>query len=334
LNEALVSLHSMKDKKTSKKTVRIFKWIGNVLLVQLILINISAAFHAYRFTHYYNDDKVRDQQPSQGKPLLRTWRLMTGKKLARSLIQYYPTIPYDTVLLTIANGKKLEAWYMKADSAKGTVILFHGLGSNKGNVLGEALEFNSFGYNTMLVDLRAHGNSEGIVSGMGYLESEEVKLAFDHVSGKGEKNIILWGMSLGAVIVSKAIWQYDLNPQKIILEMPFDRLQDHIRARARISGFPGEPFGFFVTLWTGLEQGYWGYGHRTSRYVKNINCPVLLQWGNSDEYVMQEETEKIFACIKSTKKKLEIYNGAGHGPLVSANQTKWDKAVTDFLNDN
>jgi alpha-beta hydrolase superfamily lysophospholipase len=324
----------MKDKRVSKKTVRILKWIGNVLLAQLILINISAAFHAYKFTHYYNDDKVRNQQPSQGKPLLRTWRLMTGKKLARSLMQYYPIAPYDTVLLTMANGKKLEAWNLKADSAKGTVILFHGLGSNKGNVLGEALEFNSFGYNTMLVDMRAHGNSEGVVNSIGYNESEEVKLAYDHVSRKGEKNIVLWGVSLGAVIITKAIWQYDLRPQKIILEMPFDRLQDHIRARARISGFPGEPFGFFVTFWTGLEQGYWGYGHRTSRYVKNINCPVLLQWGNSDEYVMKKETERIFASINFPKKKLEIYDGVGHVPLISGNQVKWDAAVTGFLNDN
>jgi alpha-beta hydrolase superfamily lysophospholipase len=324
----------MKDKKTNRKIIRILKWIGNVLLVQLILINISSAFHAYRFTHYYDDDIIRNQQPSEGKPFLRTWRMMTGKKLAKSLIQYYPTIPYDTVLLTMANGKKLEAWYMKADSAKGTVILFHGLGANKGNVLGEALEFNSFGYNTMLVDMRAHGNSEGIVNSLGYRESEEVKLAFDHISKKGEKNIVLWGMSLGAVIITKAIWEYDLKPQKIILEMPFDRLQDHISARARISGFPGEPFGFFVTFWTGIEQGYWGYRHKTSRYVKNINCPVLLQWGNSDEYVLKEETERIFASINSSKKKLEIYPGAGHTPLVGVNASKWDQTVTAFLNDN
>jgi alpha-beta hydrolase superfamily lysophospholipase len=324
----------MKDKKVSKKTVRILKWIGSVLLVQLILINISAAFHAYSLTHYYDNDKIRNQQSSQGKPFLRTWRMMTGKKLARSLIQYYPTIPYDTILFTTANGQKLEAWYMKADSAKGTVILFHGLGSNKGNVLGEAFEFNSFGYNTMLVDMRAHGNSEGIVNSLGYKESEEVKLAYDHVSKKGEKNIVLWGMSLGAVIISKAIWQYDLKPQKIILEMPFDRIQDHIRARARISGFPGEPFGFFVTFWTGLEQGYWGYGHKTSRYAKNINCPVLLQWGNSDEYVLKDETKRIFASINSPKKKLEIYEGAGHGPLISGNHSKWDETVTEFLNEN
>jgi alpha-beta hydrolase superfamily lysophospholipase len=323
----------MKNKQTSNRTVRIFKWIGRVLLVQLILINISAAFHAYRFTHYYDDVKIRNQKSSDGKPFLRTWRMMTGKKLAKSLIQYLPTIPYDTVQLTTKNGTKLEAWYMKADSAKGTVILFHGLNSNKGNVLGEAFEFNSLGYNTMLVDMRAHGNSEGINNSLGNKESEEVKLAYDHISKKGEKNIVLWGMSLGAVMISKAIWQYDIQPQKIILEMPFNKLEDHISARARISGFPGEPFGFFVTFWTGLEQGYWGYGHKTSRYAKKINCPVLLQWGNNDEYVKKSEIEKIFAGIRSTKKKLEIYEGVGHSPLVAANESKWIKTVNDFLND-
>jgi alpha-beta hydrolase superfamily lysophospholipase len=321
----------MKNKKTNTVIVRILKWVGRVLIAQLILINISAAFHAYRITHYYNDDKVRNQRSSQGKFFLRTWRLMTGRKLAKSLIQYSPGIPYDTVQLTTKNGLKLEAWYMIADSAKGTVILFHGLNSNKGNVLGEAFEFLSLGYNAMLVDIRAHGNSDGIVNTIGYKESEEVKLAYDHILKKGEKNIVLWGMSLGAVIISKAIWQYDLKPQKVILEMPFNRLQDHIRARARISGFPGEPFGFFVTFWTGLEQGYWGYGHTATKYVRKIACPVLLQWGNADEYVLKKEIDKIFKAIGSAEKKLEVYDGAGHAPLLAANESKWQKTVNDFL---
>ena len=239
---------SLKNKKTNTTIVRILKWVVRVLIAQLILINISAAFHAYHFTHYYNDDKVRNQKSSQGRPFLRTWRLMTGRRLPRSLIEYYPVVPYDTVQLITRNGVKLEAWYIKTDSAKGTVILFHGLGSNKGNILNEAFAFNELGYNTMLVDIRAHGNSESSVNTIGYKESEEVKLAYDYISKRGEKNIILWGMSLGAVIISKAIWQYDLQPQKIILEMPFKRLQDHIRARARISGFPSEPLGFIVTF--------------------------------------------------------------------------------------
>jgi uncharacterized protein len=321
----------MKNKNTNTRFVTIIKWIGRVLIVQLILINISAAFHGYRFTHYYDDDKVRNQRTSQGKLFLRTWRLMTGRKLAKSLIRYYPGIPYDTVQLTTGKGLKLEAWYMKPDSAKGTVILFHGLNSNKGNILGEAFEFLSLGYNTMLVDIRAHGNSDGNVNTMGYKESEEVKLAYDYVSKRGEKNIVLWGMSLGAVIITKAIWQYDLQPQKIILEMPFNRLQDHISARARVSGFPGEPFGFFVTCWAGLEQGYWGFGHKTVKYARKIGCPVLLQWGNADEYVLRNETDKIFKAIGSAEKQLIVYEGAGHVPLLAANEQKWQTSVSDFL---
>lgn len=322
----------MKSKTSAQKSYFILRWIGRVIIAQLILINISAAFHAYRFTHYYDDDKIRNLPSSAGKPILRTWRMMTGKRLPKSQVQYYPVVPYDSVQLTTTSGLKLESWYMKADSAKGTVILFHGLNSNKGNVLSEAFAFYSFGYNTLLVDMRAHGNSEGGVNSLGYKESEEVKLAYDFVKNKGEKNIILWGMSLGAVIISKAVWQYDLTPQKIILELPFDRLQDHIRARARISGFPGEPFGFFVTFWTGAEQGYWGYAHKTSRYVKKISCPVLLQWGNADEYVMKKEIDRIFSSIRSADKKLEVYEGAGHGPLLPGHEMQWKKAVTGFLN--
>src|SRR6185436_1629125 len=119
--------HLLKNKKANTAIIRILKWIARVLVAQLILINISAAFHAYRLTHYYNDDKVRNQTSSKGKPFLRTWRMMTGKKLAKSLIQYYPVTLYDTLQFTTSNGSKLEAWYIKADAPKGTVILFHGL---------------------------------------------------------------------------------------------------------------------------------------------------------------------------------------------------------------
>lgn len=324
----------MKNKSTGNRFLLVGKWVLKVLLAQVVLINISAAIHAYRFTHYYDHDKVRNIKSSVDKPLLRTWRLMTGRKLPKSLITNYPVFPYDTVLLTTKNGIKIEAWYIKTDSAKGTVILFHGLNSNKGKILNEAFQFLSWGYNTMLVDIRAHGNSEGIINSIGYRESEEVKLAYSYINQQGGKNIILWGMSLGAVIITKAIAEYDLQPQKIILDMPFDRLQDHIKARARVLGFPDEPFGFFVSFWSGVEQGYWSFTHRTSRYAKKINCPVLLQWGDHDAYVMRKETENIYASINSEQKELVVYPQAGHIPLLSADAERWKTTVNDFLTRN
>jgi hypothetical protein len=319
------------QQRTSNKLKRTSTWVFRVILFQLILINISAAFHAHRLTHYYDGEKVRNQPSSSGTIFLRTWRLMTGRKMARPQIAWYPPMPYDTVQLSTASGVKIEGWYIKADSSKGTVILFHGLSSNKGNILSEAAEFLSLGYHTLLIDMRAHGNSGGSVSSLGIKESEEVKLGFEYIKNKGEKNIILWGMSLGAAIIAKAIHDYPIQPSKVILEAPFANLQSHIRARARVAGFPDEPFGFFVTFWTGAEQGYWGFSHRVTNYVKKINCPVLLQWGAKDTYVLRRETDSIFLKIASEKKQLVIYNEAGHEHLIGRDGEKWQTSIKNFL---
>ena len=322
----------MKNQATLKKVKIISKWIISVLLVQLILINISAAFHAYRITHYYDDDRVRNLRPSAGTIFLRTWRLMVGRKYPKSLVQDYPPGPYNTVQLLTSKKNKIAGWWIKADSSVGTVILFHGLSSNKGFVLAEAYEFLSMGYNTLLIDMRAHGQSSGTANSLGVKEGEEVKLAYDFVKSKGEKNIVLWGMSMGAVIITRAVYEYGISPQKIILEMPFERLQDHLRARARVLGFPDEPFGFFVTLWTGIEQGYWGFGHRTTKYVRKINSPVLLQWGADDEYVLKKETENIFENIAADQKTMIVYEHGRHQSLLGTDKDKWRKAVGNFLN--
>ncbi len=321
----------MTKTNTSKYLKSISRWVIRVLIFQLILVNISAAFHAYRITHYYDDEKTRNLSPSNGTIFLRTWRLMTGRKLARSRINYYPEMPYDTVQLATANNNKINGWLIKADSSIGTVILFPGLGSNKSAVLSEAYEFLSMHYNTLLIDIRAHGNSEGIACSLGVKEAEEVRLVFDYIKGTGEKNIILWGISLGSVIITKAIYDYGIEPQKVILEMPFDRLQDHLKARARVLGFPDEPFGFLVTLWAGIEQGYWGFTHKTSRYVKKLYCPVLLQWGANDHYVLEKETKTIFSNIGSKEKNLVIYQKAGHESILNYESAKWKSSVRDFL---
>ena len=321
----------MRKQTARNKYKTALTWILKVLIVQFFLINISAAFHAHRLTHFYDDDRVRNLKPSSGTFFLRTWRLMVGKKYPKSLVQYYPPGIYDTVQFSTRNGNKIEGWWMKADSSIGTVILFHGLANNKGLLLHEAYEFLSMGYNTLLIDTRAHGNSSGTANSIGAKESEEVKLAFDYIKNKGEKNIILWGMSMGAVMITKAIDEYHISPQKIILEMPFDRLQDHFKGRARVLGFPDEPFGFFVTFWAGIEQGFWGFGHEATKYVKSIKCPVLLQWGTKDAYVLKKETENIFKNISSIQKTLVVYEEAGHQSLLGADTEKWKTSVGNFL---
>src|SRR6185369_15566091 len=109
----------------------ILRWIFWVLLIQFLLINISAFFYAYRLTHLY-PAPPRGTITSSGNILTRTWRLFTGPRQFRYPEIEGPLFPYETVGLTTESGIAIDALYGKSDSInKGTVILFHGLSSNK-----------------------------------------------------------------------------------------------------------------------------------------------------------------------------------------------------------
>ena len=326
------------DKKNLKHNFRtIVRWTLWVLLVQFILVNISAALYAHKFTHVYDDPQLRTAFHSRNV-FVKTWRLFVGPRQARSVITSNPVFPVDTVLLKTEKGIYIDAWYSKADSAaKGTVILFHGIMSNKGMLLSEATDLRFLGYNVLLVDFRAHGNSGGNTTTLGVRETEEVKLAYDYVVTKGEKNIFLWGSSMGAVVVAKAIADYQLKPAGAVLEMPFASLEEHLRARARalgFQGFPEKPFGFLVSCWMGWENGFNGLKHNTTGYAKKIDLPVLMQYGGLDTYVLQDETNRVFAAIASSSKKLVRYETAGHESLQQNDPLKWEIEIKKFLADN
>lgn len=322
--------HHLMNQTTSRKLRSQIKLILWVLLVQFILINTSAVFYSYKLTHFY--EASNEPQGSSSKNIFsKTWKLFTGPKFQKSSLLGPPHFPYERVQLHTQGNNNIEGWYMPVDSSKGTVIIFHALGSNKSYFLDEAYEFRYFGFNILLIDLRAHGESSGNTTTLGVRESEEVKLAYDYISQKGEKNIILYGTSLGAVVIAKSIYDYGITPSRIILETPFMSLRTHLRGRARILGFPEEPFATLVTFWSGVERGFNGFKHNTCRYAKKINCPVLLQYGALDKLVTSTETNSIFRDLASSHKKLVIYQNAEHESLLRKDPDKWRNEVGEFL---
>jgi alpha-beta hydrolase superfamily lysophospholipase len=322
----------MKSRKPKRRLRIVLTWIAGVLLAQFILINISAAFYAYKLTHLYKATADTWNKPQAKNIFVKTWRLFTGPKFYRSPLSQIPGFSFSTVLLKTHDSISIEAWYGKADTlSKGTVILFHGLMGHKGLVLDEAITFRILGYNVMMVDVRDHGNSGGNSTTIGYQESEEVKLAYQYIQQGGEKNIFLWGASMGAVEVIKAVSDYALHPAGIIVEMPFLSLQSHLKGRARILGFPEQPFAFFTTFWIGIEKNFNGFAFKITRYAKNIQCPVLQQYGEKDELVLKNETDAIYTAIASANKKLVVYDGAAHESFLRKDPALWKKEVEFFL---
>jgi len=242
-----------------------------------------------------------------------------------------PAVPFETVRLHTAKGLQLEGWWIPVNAPKGTVILFHGYNGNKGSLFPEADRFRALGYNTFLLDFRAHGNSEGYTCSVGYKEAEDVKLAWDYVQKKSQRPIVLWGVSMGAAAILKAVPQYSLTPQKVILQCPFASLTDAVKSRMRSVHLPSSPLSQVLTFWGGIEQGFWGPGFKPENYARKIHMPVLYFYGQKDIRVMPAETQAVFSNLGTPQKKLHIFPNAGHQSFCGKDSAAWMKEVTAFL---
>jgi uncharacterized protein len=309
---------------------KLIKFLLKTVLVIFIILNVITAFHAYKFSHFYEANEASTKNNNEKNGWDVTKEILFGIN-AYKLQNTKPDSSFEQIYITTSNQIKLNGWYFKAlGITKGTVLLFHGHGSKKSAVLAESEGFRKLGYNTLLIDFRAHGTSEGNTSTIGYKETEDVKLAYDFIKARGEKNIILWGISMGAACVSKAMIDYPLQPSKIILEMPYASILQAAEGRIKMMKLPAQPLATLVTFWGGVEQGFWAFNMQPVEFAKQITVPTLIQWGKNDPRVKQSEIEEIYNNLP-TIKKLVIYENAGHESLCEKEPTKWLTSIQDFL---
>jgi alpha-beta hydrolase superfamily lysophospholipase len=310
-----------------KRLLKIILW---VLVIFFILINFISATNAYKFTHFYDAGEVVIKPENKKGMWDRTKEIFFGKDYIKKKNIPIPDLFSNVTLLT-KDDIKLNGWYSEANNAIGAVALFHGYGDNKTDVLKEGKAFLNMGYNVLLLDFRAHGSSGGNTCTIGHLETEDVKLAYDFFKNKGEKNIVLWGISMGAATVAHAIEEYHLQPTKVILEMPFATMENAVEGQVRLMDLPEEPLSTLLTFWGGTEHGFWAFSLKPEEDVKNIHCPVLMQVGLNDIRVTPKERKEVFDNLPQPK-QLVIYNNSGHESLCKREHLKWLSSVSAFLN--
>lgn len=313
---------------------RATRGVGTSLLVLFGLLNGLLAFQAYRFTYFYESGEAEYRRPEQLSTGEKMSAALLGVKVPKRVVDEFPVPPYRPVFLKNEQGQRLEAWDCPPDSGTapgGTVLMFHGHASAKSKVLPEVAYFRELGYRVLAVDFRAHGNSEGNICTIGYHEAGDVKAAYEYVRRSGEKNVVLWGVSMGAATVLKAIADFDLTPEKVILECPFASLPDAVRGRLRTMGLPASPLSEGLLLWGSLERGMWGFGYQPADYARKLTMPVLLNWGARDGRVLRAETDRIFRNLGTAKKKLVVFEASGHESYCRKEGEKWRAEVAGFL---
>lgn len=314
----------------------LLKRIGYALLFAFILFNIMCAFQSYHFTRFY--DNVPHQSPQEMGFFDKASAILFGVSQGKSKVVDSLEIQHTSITITTTDSFKLSCWHgvhplSDSVNAKGTIIMFHGHGSNKSGVITEAQSFYNLGWNVFMVDFRAHGQSSGTECTVGVKEAKDIATAYNYITATGEKNIVLWGISMGAATITKAINDdASIQPKKVILEMPFGTMLDAVEGFVRTMHLPSEPLGAELTFWGGIETGTWSFGNKPSAYAKKIHCPVLLQWGTDDIRVTESETDQLFDNLATSQKTLVKYEGLEHESLCKNAHEKWLQSVTKFLN--
>lgn len=290
-------------------------------------MNLIAFMQSYGFTHYSGEEKALKQDITSLTLKDKFQTLVFGLKKPRTKNIIFPSCEYKTV--TLGENPVIECWEFNHKKSRGTVVLFHGYGGKKSNILDRAEAFAAEGYSFLLVDFMGAGGSEGNKTTIGYAEADQVKRAYDYISKK-EKNVILFGISMGAAAIMKAVSDYAISPSAVILECPFSTLYRTVCNRFNLLGVPQFPFAGMIVFWGGVQHGFWGFSHNPSDYAKNIKTKVLLLHGKLDNRVGMDEMKEIYDNIPSKKMLLE-YDDAEHETLFTSNPSRWKKDVFQFI---
>ncbi len=302
----------------------------SLLLVAFLsaIVNIIVIFHAYNFTHFSTTTKTKTKSSSNLSFIEKLSILTFGVTNPRPRNSLTPSQNYETIYLQ--SNKKITCWLIKQPKSKGTVILFHGYGGNKSSLLDKSDIFIALGYTTLLVDFAGSGNSEGNQTTIGFHESLQVKTCYEYLQKQGERTIILFGTSMGAVAIMKAVSEYQLLPTKLILECPFGTMLETVEKRCKNMHMPSFPLANLLVFWGGIINNFDAYSHNPIQYANNINIPTLLLYGEKDKNVTKTEITNIFSHLKGHK-TLKTYQNAGHENYLIKYRNEWIKDISSFL---
>lgn len=299
-----------------------------ILCIFLILLAIITAV-AF-FIPFYNP-VPRRQTPFD---IPDTDQYMPHYDRMYSLITKLNDMPCEQVFITSHDGLQLAArYYHRADGAP-LKIEFHGYRGTSIRDFCGATEIDELsGYNVLLVDQRAHGNSDGKLISFGIRERYDV---LDWVNYAVERfgsdvKIILSGVSMGAATVLMAS-DLDLpfnvrgiiadcgysSPAAIIkkvcredFHLPVWLMYPVIRLTAKVFG------GFDLEEASAVES------------VKNSKVPIILFHGDDDRYVPRWMADEILAAA-GDKAQLHVIPKAGHALSYLEDQPRYHAAVIPF----
>lgn len=301
-----------------------------VIIVGLIIAITAGTIYFFRFTILRKPTATIDNNINANTDWHKHLEFIGERK------EWFNLQKIDEVYIKSYDGLKLHATLMENQSpSKKTVICFHGYTScGKNDYTALSKFYYEKGFNVLIADARAHGESEGKYIGFGVLDRYDAEKWVEYIIERFGNNsqIFLHGTSMGgATVLMASGLNLPGNVKAIISDCAYTSAYDvfsHILKRDyHIPKFP------IMNLTEAVTKRTAGYGYNdvnTLEEVAKTKIPILFIHGAKDDFVPVWMSEKNFEACAS-EKQLLIVEGADHAESYYVDTKGYENAVSTFI---
>jgi fermentation-respiration switch protein FrsA (DUF1100 family) len=219
---------------------------------------------------------------------------------------------YEDAAIVTEDGETLHAWWIPAEGARGTVLLFHGNAGNISHRIEYARMFRTLGYSTLLAEYRGYGKSTGSPSEEGtYRDASASWRWLATQKGVSGSDIVVFGESLGGAV---ACWLAARErPRALVLASTFTSVPD----------LGAEVYRFLPVRLLSRFQ------YNTRECLSQVEAPVLIAHSPRDDIVPHAHGRRLYEAAREPKQFLELAGGHNDGFIFT--RAEWVKALGEFL---
>lgn len=300
--------------------------LGLGTLVVLVIVALIGAS-----LYFYNLTVARGKKSFIGAPTA----LKTSDPLYTQKHWFQTAHKYRWTEKAAGAHFKLVADYVPAAQAtKKTVVLVHGFASSKEQMGGYAGLFHQLGYNVLVPDDRAQGQSGGQAMSYGYFESRDyLKWINQVIARQGKQSqIVLFGVSMGGATTMMASGQKTPTQLKAYIEdCGYTTADAEIRYQAKqMYNLPYWPMVPLTSAVTKLRAGFSFKQADALSAVKKNHKPMLFIHGGADTFVPTKMVYQVYRADAGPKQLL-VVPGAKHAASYSHSPKAYAAKVKAFL---
>ena len=240
--------------------------------------------------------------------------------------------PWKDLDLEVSDGTLLSgALSLHAEANGRTLVLLHGFAEDRSALVGRAAAIGRTGWNTVILDARARGQSGGSRCTFGTKEVGDVLAWLEPLRsriGPGAR-FAFWGRSMGAAIALGAA-EAEGSVHALVLEAPYASLRASVAAALRRRRIPAWLAGPMLKRAARLAGTPLDAPPPIDR-ARLFQRPVLILAGADDPIAPRAEIGRLAAAFPGHPRVITI-PGAHHNDVFDLGGPELAAEITAFLN--